>query len=131
MSEQRHAALGIHGTEHGKTSAPPRAKILKRARFVGAGILGLLMLGAAATVLVRVSKAHSLAESTSELARPYVTTINAKPAGKSEALTLPGTLQGFIESPIYARTSGYVLHWNKDIGSHVTKGEVLAEIDSP
>ena len=54
-----------------------------------------------------------------------------QPAGTSQTLTLPGTLQGQIEAPIYARSSGYVLRWNKDIGSRVAKGDVLAEIDTP
>src|ERR1700757_4406752 len=49
----------------------------------------------------------------------------------SDELVLPATLQAFSESPIYARTSGYVSHWYADIGQHVRNGEVLALIDSP
>ena len=49
----------------------------------------------------------------------------------SDELILPATLQAFSESPIYARTSGYVSHWYADIGQHVGNGEVLALIDSP
>ena len=48
-----------------------------------------------------------------------------------EELILPGTLQAYEESPIYARTNGYLLRWYKDIGSRVTKGELLADIDTP
>ncbi len=48
-----------------------------------------------------------------------------------EELVLPGTLQAYVESPIYARTNGYLLRWYKDIGSHVKKGELLADIDTP
>jgi RND family efflux transporter MFP subunit len=44
---------------------------------------------------------------------------------------LPGNLQAFIESPIFARTNGYLLRWYKDIGSKVEKGELLAAIDTP
>ena len=44
---------------------------------------------------------------------------------------MPGTLQAYEESPIYARTNGYLLRWYKDIGSRVTKGELLADIDTP
>ena len=43
----------------------------------------------------------------------------------------PGTLKPYVESPIYARTNGYLKKWYKDIGSHVEKGEILAEIDTP
>ena len=46
-------------------------------------------------------------------------------------LVLPGSLQAFKESPIYARTNGYLVRWYKDIGSRVKKGELLAEIDTP
>ena len=48
-----------------------------------------------------------------------------------EELVLPASLQAYEESPIYARTSGYLLHWYKDIGSHVNKGDLLADIDTP
>jgi multidrug efflux pump subunit AcrA (membrane-fusion protein) len=44
---------------------------------------------------------------------------------------LPGTLQGYVESPIYARSSGYLLRWHKDIGSRVAKGELRVDIDTP
>src|SRR5882672_8730036 len=46
-------------------------------------------------------------------------------------MVLPGTLKPDVESPLYARTSGYVKKWYKDIGSHVVKGDILAEIDTP
>lgn len=48
-----------------------------------------------------------------------------------EELILPATLQPYEESPIYARTNGYLLRWYKDIGSRVEKGELLADIDTP
>jgi RND family efflux transporter MFP subunit len=48
-----------------------------------------------------------------------------------EDLVLPGSLQAYEESPIYARTSGYLVRWYKDIGSRITKGELLAKIDTP
>jgi len=48
-----------------------------------------------------------------------------------EELVLPATLQAYTESPIYARTNGYVLKWYHDIGSKVNKGDLLADIDTP
>jgi RND family efflux transporter MFP subunit len=44
---------------------------------------------------------------------------------------LPSTLQAYTESPIYARTNGYLRKWYHDIGSRVNKGELLADIDTP
>ncbi|HEV7813777.1 MAG TPA: efflux RND transporter periplasmic adaptor subunit, partial [Janthinobacterium sp.] len=135
MSEQRHAALGIHGGGHEPASDPHhhvnRAPILRRAKLFGAGVLVVLAAGAVVNVVMRAAHARALAASTGEQSAQYVTTVNAKPAAGGEPLVLPGTLQGMIESPIYARSAGYVLRWNKDIGARVNKGEVLAEIDTP
>ncbi len=44
---------------------------------------------------------------------------------------MPGTLQAYVESPIYARTNGYLRKWYRDIGSRVSQGELLADIDTP
>ena len=49
----------------------------------------------------------------------------------NDELVLPGNLQAFEESPIFARTNGYLLRWYKDIGSKIRKGELLAAIDTP
>jgi len=54
-----------------------------------------------------------------------------KNADELQMLRLPGTLLGFSQAPIAARASGYIKRWNKDIGSLVQEGEVLAEIDTP
>jgi RND family efflux transporter MFP subunit len=133
MSEQRHAALGIHGApeDGAHHHHPHRGPVLKRAKLIGLGALVLLVAGAGATLAMRAVNARALAEAVAEHAKTYVLTAQPTPAGKGEALTLPATLQGIIESPIYARSSGYVLRWAKDIGGQVRKGEVLAEIDTP
>ena len=49
----------------------------------------------------------------------------------SSELSLPGMIQAFSQSPIHARVDGYVRTWYVDIGAHVTKGQLLAEIDAP
>jgi RND family efflux transporter MFP subunit len=53
------------------------------------------------------------------------------PEDGAEDLVLPGTLQAYVESPIYARTNGYLRKWYHDIGSRVNKGDLLADIDTP
>jgi RND family efflux transporter MFP subunit len=60
-----------------------------------------------------------------------VTTVTPAFDKKGEELVLPGTVQAFIEAPIYARTSGYVKNWYTDIGTHVHKGELMADIETP
>ena len=60
-----------------------------------------------------------------------VNVIHPQRGQSSSDLTLPGMIQAFSQSPIYARVDGYVRTWYVDIGTHVTKGQLLAEIDAP
>jgi RND family efflux transporter MFP subunit len=60
-----------------------------------------------------------------------VVTVRPTRSEEGEKLLLPGTVQAYIESPIYARTNGYLKSWYTDIGSTVRKGQLLAEIDTP
>jgi len=126
-------------SEHGQSqpgvsanvSAADQAKILRRSKRIGIIMLALLGMGVVVTVFSRTEHHRQLEETTNEQAKQYVSTIQAKQGQDSERLVLPGTLKGFVESPIYARTNGYVLRWTHDIGSRVEKGQVLAEIDTP
>src|SRR6202522_2341088 len=102
-----------------------RASIL-----VGAALLVLLTAGAV-TLLNRKSDADALAKETEVVSVPTVAVIQPKVESGNDELVLPGNLLAFIESPIFARTNGYLLRWYKDIGSKVEKGELLAAIDTP
>jgi len=93
--------------------------------FVVFAILGIF------AVTQRMSEHKALAQQTEQTAIPYVSVIHAAPIDADSDMVLPGSLKPDVESPIYARTNGYLKKWYKDIGSHVTKGEILAEIDSP
>jgi RND family efflux transporter MFP subunit len=79
----------------------------------------------------RMSEHKALAQQTEQMAVPYVSVIRATPIDSSSEMVLPGTLKPEVESPLYARTNGYLKKWYKDIGSHVEKGDILAEIDTP
>ena len=72
-----------------------------------------------------------LAQQTVRMAVPYVAVIHATSLSGNSDLILPGNIQSYVESPIYARTNGYLRKWYKDIGSHVAQGQLLAEIDTP
>jgi RND family efflux transporter MFP subunit len=105
--------------------------VLKRARFVAAAFVALLLLGGVIVLVNRSMQARALADATAIHAVQYVTTTQPTSGGDGTAVTLPGTLQGVIESTVYARSSGYVKRWTKDIGASVKKGELLAEITAP
>src|ERR1700693_5646071 len=79
----------------------------------------------------RTAGHKALAQQTEQMAVPYVSVIRATPINADSEMVLPGTLKPNVESPLYARTNGYLKKWYKDIGSHVAKGEILAEIDTP
>jgi RND family efflux transporter MFP subunit len=79
----------------------------------------------------RMTEHKALAQQTERMAIPYVSVIRATPIDADSEMVLPGTLKPYVESPLYARTNGYLKKWYKDIGSHVQKGDLLAEIDTP
>ncbi|WP_077003000.1 efflux RND transporter periplasmic adaptor subunit [Variovorax sp. KK3] len=135
MTEQRHAGLALHpidddaqGDHH---ELLRRRQIVRRARIGVIVVAVLLAVGAARTVFVRMANAKELQASSTELARQYVKTALPQTAATGQTLALPGTLQGFVQAPISARSSGYLKRWTRDIGSRVKKGELLAEIETP
>ena len=79
----------------------------------------------------RFRDAQALAKETDVDSVATVVVVHPVAEKPDEELVLPASLQAYEESPIYARTSGYLLHWYKDIGSRVSKGELLADIDTP
>jgi len=93
--------------------------------FVVAAIL------AVTGVFQRLSARSKLEDRTNELAVPDVLAAAPQPGRSTDELTLPGNLFAYVDSPIYARTSGYLRKWYFDIGAHVKSGQLLAEIDSP
>jgi multidrug efflux system membrane fusion protein len=122
------------GTEQEKRVAPDgAAEAPKPTHSVRLALVVLLVLLVAGgfSVARRFTERRALAKETEKLAVPTVavTRPGAEPA--SDELMLPAQLQAYVESSIYSRTNGYLLRWHKDIGSHVSKGELLAEIDTP
>ena len=79
----------------------------------------------------RVRARSSLGREAAEAAIPTVVTVTPNLTSLGEELVLPGSVQAYIEAPIYARTSGYLKDWRTDIGTQVTKGQLLGEIETP
>jgi len=132
MSQERHSQLGIHPVDPSEAGTLlKRQHVMRRTRIIVAVLLLLLAVGSARTVISRVFNQRELQAGTTERARQYVKTVSANSSDGGQTLALPGTLQGFVQSPIAARAGGYLKHWYKDIGSRVEKGELLAELDTP
>jgi multidrug efflux system membrane fusion protein len=106
--------------------APPRKALM----IVGVALLVLLAAGGL-TLLERLGHSHALAKETERSAIPTVAVVHPLADKPDVELVLPGSLLAFKESPIFARTNGYLVRWYKDIGSKVKKGELLAQIDTP
>jgi len=107
-------------------AAPPRKAVI-----LVMLVVVVLALSGAASMFSRIRAGHALAKETEIDSVPTVSVVHPMAEKPDEELVLPGSLQAYEESPIFARTSGYLLRWYKDIGSHVNKGELLAEIDAP
>jgi RND family efflux transporter MFP subunit len=111
--------------------ANQRARAARGTRIATIAFLVILALGAARTVVSRITNAHALEETSARSAVQYVRITSVHTAGATETLNLPGTLQGYVQAPVAARAGGYLRRWTKDIGSRVAKGELLAEIETP
>ncbi len=102
----------------------------------GAVIGGLIVLGVLALLIFRGIHSRAVTErelkhSTRQAAIPSVTVTHATGGSTGQEVVLPGNTQAFTDTPIYARTSGYLKKWFFDIGAHVRKGQLLATIETP
>jgi RND family efflux transporter MFP subunit len=112
--------------------APDGVAIPPRAALIGVFVVALVAVALAAIgILSRIHTDKVLARTTDELAPPTVIALPAKRGGSMTSFVLPGNLTAYTDSPIYARTNGYLLHWYYDIGAHVKKGALLAVISTP
>lgn len=107
-------------------AAPPRTAII-----IVVLVVVVLALSGAVSMFSRIRAGRALAKETEIDSVATVVVVHPIAEKLNEELVLPGSLQAYEESPIYARTSGYLLRWFKDIGSKVNKGELLAQIDTP
>ena len=110
------------------STAGSDSRLLKR-MGIGTAILAvaIVIIGAA----VRINATNELRETAAQASIQTVAVVTPSPAGKGDALVLPGNVQAYNSAPIYARTNGYVRRWLADIGDHVRAGQVLAILDAP
>ena len=100
-------------------------------RFFG-GLIFLAAVGVAAWgIMSRLHAQNALAQNSMADAQWQVEVTHALPENHVPDLVLPGQLQAWTETPIYAHTSGYLKHWTADIGQKVKAGQEIAEISTP
>jgi len=113
-------------------SAPPISGTIKIAGLVLAVVaacgLGLLIFKGIQTRLRAETLLRSEARADSA---PSVSIVHPKLGAPTSELILPGSVEAFIETPVYARTNGYLKRWYFDIGARVAAGQLLAEIETP
>jgi RND family efflux transporter MFP subunit len=123
----------ISRTEHDPVSiefAAGTGRRVKRGASIAGGILLICFLLVA---VIRFFDARALANAkeTQYSAPSGVDVVVARPAKQGQDLVLPGQTAAWYETTIYSRVNGYVANWSVDIGDHVSKGQVLATIETP
>ncbi len=133
MSNQSNAKT--HEAGHGghqEGSAPEQKPISGGKVLVGVALVALVTAVLAGYGKWTRDQADAvLAERTTELAAPSVIAETPKQGAPVDSFVLPGNVSAYTDSPIYARTSGYLTKWYFDMGARVRKGALLAEIATP
>jgi RND family efflux transporter MFP subunit len=120
------------GQQHSGGKSPAPAQLAPKHGVLAVVIVLLIVAGVViAGVVPRRRAVAALKEATRDLAIPTVVAIHPKLGAPQNEVVLPGNIQAFNDSPIYARTNGYLKKWYVDIGARVKAGQLLAEIETP
>lgn len=120
------------GGEHGHGHAPEPPPLSPHKTLIGLIVVGLIFaVVAIAGIVPRVKARTTLKEQADAMAAPDVLAVPPQIGKPSAEIVLPGNMYAYTDSPIYARTDGYLEKWYFDIGAHVRKGQLLAVISSP
>jgi membrane fusion protein (multidrug efflux system) len=107
--------------------APQRRGGAVRVVLIVAGFAVALAVG----IVPRLDARAALEQQTEALAVPTVQITLPTVAPPDQTLVLPGDIEAYQQTPIFARTNGYLKAWYADIGTHVKAGQLLATIDAP
>jgi multidrug efflux pump subunit AcrA (membrane-fusion protein) len=129
-NETRTLAVATEARNDAAPNNPGRA-FSKRALALIAILTACAALAIASGVHSRLTAETRLQESAQASAIPYVDVVSPKASADADEIALPGSTSAFSDTPIYARTSGYVKRWYVDIGARVRKGQLLATIETP
>src|SRR5580658_2199612 len=124
MSHETNSSGSAHETERAKSRGPWKYILPALALLV---FVGLAFWGIQSRLGVRASLNSAAKDST----RIPVAVVHPTPAVSAGDIVLPGNVQAYLDTPIYARTNGYLRKWYVDIGGRVKAGQLLAEIETP
>jgi RND family efflux transporter MFP subunit len=111
---------------------PPSPQVSQRRRWLAATLVVLAVFAVlGGEISSRLKAATTLRAITAQMAVPSVSVVTPKQTAPAEEIVLPGNVQPYTTSPIYARTDGYLKKWFFDIGAHVKAGDLLAIIETP
>jgi RND family efflux transporter MFP subunit len=116
-------AEGVH--------AMPPVETSGGGRTLGILFAVALLAAIAYGLYLRNADESKLTHATQQAAILTVSVVHPTSGSKAGDLALPGTVQAFIDAPIYSRTNGYLKMWYFDIGAHVHKGDLLAIVETP
>jgi len=117
-----------NSAQHPETESQPLFRSLFVKLGVAALVLGVVIYSG---IHQRAAAESNLGTATEQAAIAAVNVVEPKSGAGLEEIVLPGTTQAFIDTPIFARTNGYLKQWYFDIGAHVEKGQLLAVIEAP
>src|SRR5438105_6860514 len=107
--------------------------VLARRRFRRILILGgvVVLIALVVGFIPQLRQRKTAAADTKQLAIPTVAVVSPISNTSGSGLNLPAEVKPWQEASIYARVNGYLKSWLVDIGAHVEKDQLLAEIDTP
>ncbi len=117
----------VSSDEH--KTGPVRARQRRRFILMSGGALVLIAL--VGGFVPQLRQRQTAAADTKELAIPTVAVVSPTATTPQSGLNLPAEVKPWQEASIFARVNGYVKDWLVDIGAHVQKDQLLAEIDTP
>ena len=124
---QAEVAIQVGKAGPGNPSRTRRAIVVGGAILLSAGFAFLIYSG----IQSRIDAEKGLEKRVTLSSAAVVNVVHPIRGSDDQAIELPGNTQAFTEAPIYARTSGYLKQWYFDIGAHVKRGQLLAEIETP
>jgi RND family efflux transporter MFP subunit len=114
-----------------ENNSAPRQSRSKHGVLITVIALAIIAAVVIGGIVPRLRAKEALQKATYELAVPTVNVAHPKQGAPQTEIVLPGNMQAFTDSPIYARTNGYLKKWYVDIGGRVKAGQLLAEIETP